>query len=396
LLPCVAVSEEDLKDYQPGNGQDFEALMDQLNDIAIRNQERSDCCPKVYGPKLNEARGRADAFPVPPNPLVSILVPFYNEEEVVGQFYRSITRLIDNYTEARFEIVSVDDGSRDNTLARLQEVAAIDPRFRIIELSRNFGKEAALTAAIDAALGDAIIPMDADLQDPPDLVGMMISEWRAGADVVLARRCDRRVDSFLKRKTAAWFYQLHNRICSIAIPENVGDFRLMNRAAVDALRRLPEEQRFMKGLFAWVGFRTKVVEYTRQNRTAGKSKFSGWRLWNFALDGITSFSTAPLRVWTYIGLVIAIVAFSYAAFIVIRTLINGVDVPGYASLLVAVLFIGSLQLISIGILGEYIGRVYLEAKRRPKYVIRKMYGTAGKNVRSKKEITKLVDAATQA
>jgi glycosyltransferase involved in cell wall biosynthesis len=177
--------------------------MDQFNDGAIRNQERSDYCPKVYGPKLNEerARGRADAFPLAPKPPVSILVPFYNEEEVIGPFYRSITRLIDNYTDERFEILCIDDGSRDNTLARLQEVAAIDPRFRIIELPRNFGKEAALTAAIDAALGDAIIPMDADLQDPPDLVGMMISEWRAGADVVLARRCDRRVDSFLKRIT---------------------------------------------------------------------------------------------------------------------------------------------------------------------------------------------------
>jgi polyisoprenyl-phosphate glycosyltransferase len=353
--------------------------MDQFNDGAIRNQERSDYCPEVYGPKLNEARarGRGDAFPVAPNPLVSILVPFYNEEEVIWPFYRSITRLIDDYTDERFEILCIDDGSRDNTLAHLQEVAAIDPRFRIIELSRNFGKEAALTAGIDAALGDAVIPMDADLQDPPDLVGTMISEWRAGADVVLARRRDRSVDSFLKRKTAAWFYQLHNRICSIPIPENVGDFRLMNRAAVDALRRLPEQQRFMKGLFAWVGFRTKIVEYSRQHRSAGKSKFSGWTLWNFALDGVTSFSTAPLRVWTYIGLGIAIVAFNYAAFIVIRTLFNGVDVPGYASLLVAVLFMGGLQLISIGILGEYIGRVYLETKRRPKYVIRKIYGAAG-------------------
>jgi glycosyltransferase involved in cell wall biosynthesis len=223
----------------------------------------------------------------------------------------------------------------------------------------------------------------------------MISQWRAGADVVLARRCDRSADSFLKRKTADWFYQLHNRISSVAIPDNVGDFRLMNRAAIDVLRRLPEQQRFMKGLFAWVGFRTKVVEYKRQHRTRGKSKFSGWRLWNFALDGITSFSTAPLRVWTYIGLGIALVSLSYAAFIILLTLVEGVDVPGYASLLVAVLFLGSLQLISIGILGEYVGRAYLEIKRRPKYVVRKIYGTAEKNVRRRKEAVKFADVATR-
>ena len=337
--------------------------MDQLNGRTIRKRGS-----KVYRPARSEPRARTDAFRIPLDPLVSILVPFYNEEEVVWEFHRSITRQIDNYAEQRFEIICVDDGSCDNTLARLREVAAVDPRFRIIELSRNFGKEAALTAAIDAARGDAVIPMDADLQDPPDVVPTMISEWRAGADVVLAKRCDRSADSFLKRNTAAWFYGVHNRVSSVPIPENVGDFRLMNRAAVDALRRLPEQQRFMKGLFAWVGFRTKIVEYTRQNRTVGKSKFSGWKLWNLALEGITSFSTAPLRIWTYIGLGMALISLSYAALIVIRTFISGIDVPGYASLLVAVLFMGSLQLISIGILGEYLGRVYLETKRRPKYV----------------------------
>jgi polyisoprenyl-phosphate glycosyltransferase len=331
----------------------------------------------VHPPTAREiAKARADAFPVPENPLVSILTPFYNEEAVIWPFYRSITKLIDTYTKERFEVLCVDDGSCDNTLARLQEIAAIDRRFRVIELSRNFGKEAALTAAIDMALGDAVIPMDADLQDPPDLIATMISEWRAGADVVLAKRCDRSVDSFLKRQTATWFYKLHNRISSIRIPENVGDFRLMNRAVVDALRQLPEQHRFMKGLFAWVGFRTKVIEYNRQDRVAGKTKFSGWSLWNFALDGITSFSTILLRLWAYIGFGIAMATLSYALFIVIRTVINGVDVPGYASLLVAVLFIGSLQLISIGILGEYIGRMYLESKNRPNYVIRKIYESA--------------------
>ena len=202
--------------------------MDQLNSRAIRKRDRSHNCPEVYRPEPIDLRGRADEFRIPPKPLVSILVPFYNEEEVVWKFYRSITRAIENCAKVRFEFLCVDDGSLDKTLARLQEVAAADPRFRIIELSRNFGKEAALTAAIDAALGDAVIPMDADLQDPPDLVSTMICEWRAGADIVLARRRNRTADLFLKRKTAGWFYQLHNCMASVPIPENVGDFRLMN------------------------------------------------------------------------------------------------------------------------------------------------------------------------
>lgn len=305
--------------------------------------------------------------------LISIVTPFFNEGEGVTLFHQSIDKIIDSYPDYQFEVICVDDGSRDETLPHLRAIAEQDARFRVIELSRNFGKEAALTAGIDAALGDAVIPMDADLQDPPELIGQMILEWQQGADVVLAKRSDRSVDSFLKRKTAEWFYRLHNRVSSIAIPENVGDFRLMNRASVEALKQLPEQQRFMKGLFAWVGFRTRIVEYTRQERVAGESKFSGWKLWNFALDGITSFSTAPLRIWTYLGLAIAFSTLVYAAYIVGRTLISGVDVPGYASLLVAILFLGSLQLISIGVLGEYIGRIYIESKHRPKYIVRHVY-----------------------
>jgi polyisoprenyl-phosphate glycosyltransferase len=307
------------------------------------------------------------------SPLVSVVAPFYNEGEGVHLFYESITKVIDSLTDVCFEIVCVDDGSHDDTLNRLHALVAKDARFRVIELSRNFGKEAALTAGIDAARGDAVIPIDADLQDPPELIGEMIVTWHAGADVVLAQRSDRRVDSVIKRMTAALFYRLHNRMSSVQIPDNVGDFRLMNRAAVDALKRMPEQQRFMKGLFAWVGFRTKVVKYTRRERVAGDSKFSGWKLWNFALEGITSFSTAPLRIWTYVGLVLASLTILYATFIVGRVLITGVDVPGYASLLVAILFLGSLQLISVGLLGEYIGRIYLESKQRPTYIIRKIY-----------------------
>jgi polyisoprenyl-phosphate glycosyltransferase len=311
-----------------------------------------------------------------PAALVSIVTPFYNEGEGVELFYQSITQLLAQHPSLCFEVVCVDDGSKDDTLARLKILVAKDARFKAIELSRNFGKEAALTAGIDAARGDAVIPMDADLQDPPELITQMIAQWQAGADVVLAKRTDRSVDPYLKRKTAEWFYSLHNRISSIAIPENVGDFRLMNRAAVDALKRLPEQQRFMKGLFAWVGFKTHTIEYTRQQRSAGESKFSGWKLWNFALEGITSFSTAPLRIWTLVGALIGFLTLLYGIFIIVRTLTSGVDVPGYASLLVAVLFLGSLQLISIGVLGEYIGRIYLESKQRPTYIVREVHSAS--------------------
>lgn len=306
-------------------------------------------------------------------PLVSLVVPFYNESAGVETFQAAITATIDAIESVEFEIVCVDDGSRDDTLPRLLAMIARDSRFRVIELSRNFGKEAALTAGIEAARGSAIIPMDADLQDPPHLITRMIAAWREGADVVLARRVDRDSDSFAKRKTAEFFYRFHNRVSSVKIPENVGDFRLMDRAVVDALARLPETQRFMKGLFAWVGFRAVTLDYTRTARAAGHSKFSGWKLWNLALEGITSFSTTPLKVWTYVGGAGALLSFLYALFIVGRTLILGRDIPGYASLLVAVIFFGSLQLVSVGLLGEYIGRVYLETKRRPAYLVRREY-----------------------
>ncbi|CAK0758791.1 CPS-53 (KpLE1) prophage; bactoprenol glucosyl transferase [Gammaproteobacteria bacterium] len=305
--------------------------------------------------------------------LVSIVVPFYNEGEGVDHFYREICSVFDQTPSVRFEVVCIDDGSHDDTLARLIALVNLDPRFRVIEFSRNFGKEPALTAGIDAAHGDAIIPIDADLQDPPELIPTLIQEWQNGAEVVLAHRTNRSSDSFLKRKTAAAFYQFHNRLSHIEIPENVGDFRLMDRVVVDSLKKLPERQRFMKGLFAWVGFKTVTVNYVRNPRAVGASKFSGWRLWNFALEGITSFSATPLKVWTYIGGSGALVSSLYAIIIIFRTLIYGKDVPGYASLLVAILFIGSLQLIGIGVLGEYVGRIYMETKQRPNYIIRKCY-----------------------
>jgi glycosyltransferase involved in cell wall biosynthesis len=235
------------------------------------------------------------------NPTVSIVVPFYNEGEGVEVFDRALIPQLEAVENITWHIICVDDGSTDDTLARLTALAARDARYTIIELSRNFGKEAALTAGLDAAPGDAVIPIDADLQDPPALIGQMVAAWQAGAEVVLARRSDRSSDGVLKRKTAGWFYRLHNWLSKTKIPENVGDFRLLDRVVVQALKRLPERQRFMKGLFAWVGFRTVTIDYARAERAAGETKFSGFALWNFALEGFTSFSTTPLKIWTYLG-----------------------------------------------------------------------------------------------
>jgi len=306
--------------------------------------------------------------------VISVITPFYNEGEGVQTYFERVFSLARSMPELDFEFVCVDDGSRDNTLALLTAEASRHSNVLVIELSRNFGKEAALTAGIDAASGDAVVPIDADLQDPPELIPMMVERWKSGFDVVLARRADRSSDGFLKRSTAKAFYRAHNRISSLKIPDNVGDFRLLDRTVVTALKSLPERQRFMKGLFTWVGFRTTVLDYSRPPRASGQTKFSGFKLWELALEGITSFSIVPLKVWTYIGGLGALVTALYAIFIVIRTLLFGVDVPGYASLLVAVLFVGSIQLVSIGLLGEYIGRIYVESKQRPVYLVRRQYG----------------------
>jgi len=261
---------------------------------------------------------------------ISIVVPFYNESEGVQIFSNTIIELIDKIPNFSFEVICVDDGSSDDTLKQLISLTKHDKRFKVIELSRNFGKEAAITAGIDHSNGEAVILIDADLQDPPEVILKLIEKWQEGAEVVVARRSDRRSDSFVKRKTADIFYHFHNSLASIKLPANVGDSRLMDRVAVEALRKLHERQRFMKGLFAWIGFRVAVVDCIRNKRVAGRTKFTGWRLWNLALEGITSFSTLPLKIWTYIGAMGAILAFLYALFIIIRTLLAGVDVPGYA------------------------------------------------------------------
>ncbi len=304
---------------------------------------------------------------------ISIIVPFFNEGDGVEIFDTALQPVLAGLPEYQFEIICIDDGSADDTLDRLLALAQGNPQYHVIELSRNFGKEAAMTAGIDLASGAAVIPIDADLQDPPSLILKFVHAWESGAEVVLAHRAHRDTDGYLKRKTAEWFYRLHNHLADIAIPQNVGDFRLMDRCVVDALKRLPEQQRFMKGLFSWVGFKTVVVDYDRTARAFGTTKFPGWKLWNFAIEGITSFSTTPLRIWTYVGITGATFTTLYALVVFTRTLIFGIELPGYASLLIVILFFGSLQLISLGLLGEYIGRIYIESKRRPIYIIRNEY-----------------------
>ncbi|KAG0167833.1 hypothetical protein DFQ30_005587 [Apophysomyces sp. BC1015] len=307
------------------------------------------------------------------HPLISLVVPFHNEAPIIETFFRKVMPVLQSIPQTRYEIVCVNDGSTDATHEKLMAACASSAHIRVVELSRNFGKEAALTAGIDEAVGAAVIPFDADLQDPPEVIPQLVKRWRGGFDVVLAKRAQRYTDTYIKRGTAALFYRVHNAISEMAIPENAGDFRLMSRQVVEALKQLPENRRFMKGLFAWVGFRTTQVEYVRGPRVGGKSKFSGWTLWNFALEGLTSFGTLPLRMWTYIGGTVAGLAILYAAYLIVRTLLHGVDVPGYASIVTVILFLGGVQLVGIGVIGEYVGRIYMEAKRRPPYIVRKVY-----------------------
>lgn len=301
---------------------------------------------------------------------VSLVIPMYNEAEALTALFARLDVVLPALTAYDFEIVCVNDGSSDDTLARLTALVASRGDLTVVDLSRNFGKEAALSAGLATAIGDAVIPLDADLQDPPEVIADMLAQWEQGFEVVLAKRGDRSSDSAAKRFTARSFYRVHNAVADVKIPDDVGDFRLMDRVVVDALNALPESRRFMKGLFAWVGFRTTTIEYRREERSAGTSKFNAWKLWNFALEGIASFSISPLKIWTYLGVVVALFAMAWGGWITLRTIVWGVDVPGYASLLVAVLLIGGLQLIGIGMIGEYLGRAFIESKRRPAYLIR--------------------------
>jgi glycosyltransferase involved in cell wall biosynthesis len=298
----------------------------------------------------------------------SLIVPVLNEEEAIPLFYKAV-REFEPFNNYNIELVFINDGSTDRTEAVLNEIVANDTLVKHISFTRNFGKEPALFAGLEAATGDAIIPIDVDLQDPIDVIPAMIDKWQQGADIVLAKRVDRSTDSHLKRKTAEWFYKLHNKISSPKIEENVGDFRLMSRDVVENIKLLQERNLFMKGVLSWVGGKTEVVEYIRADRVAGTTKFNGWKLWNLALEGITSFSTFPLRIWTYIGLIVAAISFVYGAWMLIDTIFWGNPVKGYPSIMVSMLFLGGVQLIGIGVLGEYIGRIYIESKGRPRYII---------------------------
>jgi len=273
-------------------------------------------------------------------------------------------------TGSDYELIYIDDGSSDNTVDRIAEIRKTDSHVALIELSRNFGKEIALSAGLDHARGDAVIIIDADLQDPPGLVHTFLEEWRNGYDVVYGRRTDRRGDSRAKILTAKWFYRTLNYLSDVEIPEDVGDFRLLSRRAVDALTSLPERHRYMKGLYAWIGYPQKSIPYVREPREAGDSKWSYWRLWNFALEGITSFSDVPLKVATYVGVLTSGVAFIYGLFLLVRTLVWGNPVPGYPSLIIVMLFLGGVQLICLGIIGEYLARTFQESKGRALYFVK--------------------------
>ena len=304
---------------------------------------------------------------------ISLIVPVFNEEDTIPIFYNTVRRH-EELKKYDVEIVFINDGSKDATESIINALAVSDKLVVPISFTRNFGKEPAIFAGLERSSGEAVIPIDVDLQDPIDIIPLMVEKWLAGADIVLAKRADRSTDGKLKRKTAEWFYKLHNKISDPKIEENVGDFRLMSRDVVDNIKLMPERNLFMKGVLSWVGGSTDVVEYTRAGRIAGESKFNGWKLWNLALEGITSFSTFPLRIWTYIGFFVAAVSFLFGAWMIIDKIFWGNPVAGYPSIIVSILFLGGIQLIGIGVLGEYIGRIYIETKQRPRYIVKKQDG----------------------
>ena len=305
-------------------------------------------------------------------PDVSLLIPVFNEAEALPFLLRELNQGL-GQVNLTFEIIFINDGSTDQTLDLLKNISENDGRIVVVDLSRNFGKEAALTAGLDICRGRAAIPVDADLQDPPELIPELIAQWGKGYDVVNAVRRSRRDDSRLKRYSAHVFYRTLGRLSAINLPADTGDFRLLSRPVIDALKAMPERRRFMKGMFAWVGFKSTDVFYDRKARVAGKTTWNYFKLFNLAIEGITSFSSAPLRLAMYLGLVVACLSMTYAAVVIFKTLVWGESVAGYPSLMVALLFLGAMQLICIGIIGEYLGRVYEESKGRPIYLVRSIY-----------------------
>ncbi|MDO6413389.1 glycosyltransferase family 2 protein [Sphingomonas sp. BIUV-7] len=314
-----------------------------------------------------------------PPPTLSLIVPVKDEEVAIRPFLTRVVPILEGLAAQEgeswsWEILFIDDGSSDHTLAELVLANQREPRVCAISLSRNFGKEAALSAGIDHVLGDAVVPLDVDLQDPPEVLGEMLAKWRSGYEVVYGVRRNRLTDSLPKRLTADLYYRAHNWLSDDKIPEHAGDFRLLDRKVVEVIKQMPERNRFMKGLFAWSGFRQTAVEYDRAERAVGETKFNYLKLWKLAIDGITSASTVPLRVWSYVGALVAVIALGYAIYLIGRTILYGVDVAGYASIMVATLFLGGIQLLSLGVLGEYVGRILVEAKHRPIYVVRDRIG----------------------
>lgn len=300
--------------------------------------------------------------------IISLVVPVFNEEDAVPIFHQAI-KTNQELSEYDMEIIFVNDGSTDATAQVVKKILLNESNIKLINFSRNFGKEPALFAGLQHAKGDVVIPIDVDLQDPIEVIPRLIEKYLDGAEVVLAKRVDRVSDSWMKRRTAEAFYWVHNKISKPKIESNVGDFRLMSRKVVDEIIKLEETQLFMKGILSWVGFKTEIVEYTREKRVIGDTKFNAWKLWNLAVEGITSFSTVPLKIWTYIGLVISLCSFLYAIAIIIDKLLFGNNVSGYSSIMVSLLFLGGVQLIGIGVLGEYVGRIYMESKKRPRYIV---------------------------
>lgn len=298
-----------------------------------------------------------------------ILVPVYNEQEAIGLFFDAVEPVLKNL-KLDYGYLFVDDGSKDNTLEVIKAHAQKNPAVKYISLSRNFGKEAALLCGLQNVNAKSVVPMDIDLQDPPAVIKEFVKKWKDGWDMVYGVRADRTSDGFIKKYVSEWFYKIHNIFAPRPLPHNTGDFRLLDAKVLAAIKKIDENTLFMKGLFNWVGFKSIGVEYTRPKRSAGSTKWSYWKLWNFALDGIFNASTLPLRLWTYFGAIVAMLSFIYAAWIILKVFLYGKNVPGYASLAVLILFFGGVQLISIGVLGEYIGRIFAEAKRRPAYIIK--------------------------
>lgn len=318
-----------------------------------------------------------------PSPdLISVVAPAYNEEGVLGEFFTRVSKILEEAGQA-YEIVFVNDGSTDGTLAELTELASASPQLSIVNLSRNFGKEIAMTAGIAHAAGDAIVVIDTDLQDPPELIPTFIEKYQEGYDMVYGRRTERKGETWMKVRTASMFYRLMRDVGPVALPENVGDFRLMSRRAVDALMSLPERHRFMKGLFAWIGYPAISVDYVRDPRFAGETKWNFPKLINLSIEGITSFTTLPLRLTTFIGIAVALIAFAYSFYFLFRTLIYGDQVQGFPTLIITILMLGGFQLIALGVIGEYLGRVFNETKHRPLYLVESAIWSAPAQERAK-------------